>query len=142
MATITENTYLMHYEGDEWVKLIDIKEFPDLGSSPDTVDITTLSNHMKTYIYDIQDPGSLEFSANFDKDDYTKVKALEKKTEHYAVWFGASADTEPTGSEGKFFFDGELSAWPKGGGVSAVREMGIAIAPATDIVQEDKYTTA
>ena len=47
-------TYLMR--GTEsgnnvtWAKLIDIKEFPDLGGEPERLDITTLSDPMRLYI--------------------------------------------------------------------------------------------
>ena len=128
-ATITENTFLMHGS----TKLVDIKEFPDLGKAPDTIDVTTLSNHAKVYINDLQDPGALEFTANYDKDDFEACKALEGKSESYAVWFGVGEGGEPDGHLGKFTFTGELSVWAKGAGVSAAREMGISIAPSTEI---------
>ena len=30
-----------------YTKLVDIKDFPDLGSAPDTIEVTTLSDKMK-----------------------------------------------------------------------------------------------
>lgn len=130
-ATLTANTFLM--KGS--TKLVDIKEFPDLGKAPDTIDVTTLTNTMKVSINDLQDPGSLEFTANYDPDDYDTLKALEGAQNEYSVWFGASAEGAPDGHLGKFTFTGELAVWVKGAGVSAVREMGIAIAPSTEIVK-------
>ena len=49
MAISTYKVFLMHKasSGDTYTKLIDIKDFPDLGSAPSTVDVTTLSHHMK-----------------------------------------------------------------------------------------------
>ena len=60
----TYMSYLMTSEdGATWTKLIDIKEFPDLGSTPPTLDTTTLSDNMHTYINDIADTGGgLELS--------------------------------------------------------------------------------
>lgn len=137
MARTTYQTYLMHStDGKAYSKLVDIKEFPDLGSAPPTVDITTLSDGQKMYLNDIKDPGSLEFNANYDKDDYATLKALEGKTEKFAIWFGASSTggtLTPDGNDGKYEFEGELAVWIKGGSVSAAVDMGIAIAPSTEI---------
>ena len=138
MATNTYMTYLMHSDdGTTWLKLVDIKEFPDLGSAAPTLDTTTLSDNMHTYIDDIQDTGGgLEFNSNYDKDDYATLKALEGKEEHYGVWFGGketSGVVTPDGSLGKWQFKGKLNVWPKGGSVGAVRDMGISIAPSTEI---------
>lgn len=137
MARTTESTFLMHGTGTgttTYAKLVDIKEFPDLGSAPDTIDVTTLSDHMKHYLNDLIDPGSLEFNCNYDKDDYEKLYALAgKKGEKYSVWMGEGSDGQPDGHEGKFDFTGELSVWVKGGSVSASTDMGVAIAPSSDI---------
>lgn len=143
MARTSFRTYLMYKPTDAasaYEKLIDIKEFPDLGKAPDTIDITTLTDGMKTYLQDIADPGQLEFTANYDLNDFKKLKALEHKPTKYAVWFGATTaggtDT-PSGSEGKFEFTGELAVTVKGAGVSSAVDMSVAIAPSTPIKQVD-----
>lgn len=129
MAITTENTYLIHKgTGSTWTKLVDIKEFPDLGKAPNTVDITTLSDHMKTALNGLVDPGALEFTANYDKTDFATLKALEGKSEQYGIQFGK------TGGDGVFTFTGQLAVWVKGGGVEAAVDMGISIAPSTEIV--------
>ena len=105
-----------------------------------STDVTTLTHNQKTYLQDILDPGQLEFNANYDLEDYKKIKALEHKTGHYAVWFGgdgAGTAATPSGSAGKYKFDGEITVWVKGAGVSAAVDMGIAIAVSTEIVQDD-----
>lgn len=132
----TYQTYLMvSSDGSTYSKLQDIKDFPDLGSAAPTLDTTTLSDAMHTYINDIQDSGgSLQFNANYRKADYSTLKSYEGVEKYYAVWFGASGTPlVPDGSFGKFSFKGELSVWKKGAGVGAVQEMGIAIAPSTPI---------
>lgn len=132
MAITTENTYLIHKNDSTWEKLVDIKEFPDMGKAPSTVDTTTLSDHMKTYLNGLVDPGSLEFNANYDKEDYAKLKALEADDDHkYGIQFGKQ------GEDGVFTWTGDLSVWIKGGGVEAAVDMGIAIAPATEITEDD-----
>ena len=140
MARTTYKTYLMHKSGGTYEKLVDIKEFPDLGKAPDTVDITTLSDGQKMYLPDILDPGALEFNCNYDKADYTTLKALEGSEEDYAIWFGASESggvLTPDGSAGKFAFKGQLSVWVKGGGVSAAVDMGVSITATTEIKLTD-----
>ena len=138
MAISTYKVFLMHKASTEEVykKLIDIKEFPDLGGEPEMLETTTLSDNMQTYIAGIQSMDGLSFSANYDMTEYQKLKALEGKKESYAVWFGgteSSGTVTPDGSNGKFAFDGELSVYPVGGGVNEVVGMNITIAPSSPI---------
>ena len=138
MAISTYKVFLMHKasSGETYTKLIDIKEFPDLGGEPEMLETTTLSDNMQTYIAGIQSMDGLSFSANYDMTEYQKLKALEGKKESYAVWFGgteSSGTVTPDGSNGKFAFDGELSVYPVGGGVNEVVGMNITIAPSSPI---------
>ena len=128
MARSTYGIYLMHKaSGGEYTKLIDIKDFPDLGGAPEMLETTTLSDSMQTYIPGIQSLDGLEFNANYTKADFTTLKALEGKDEGYAVFFGED------GEDGKFEFNGSLSVFPVGGGVNEVVGMTISIAPSTPI---------
>lgn len=138
MAISTYKIFLMKKAtaGDTWEKLIDIKDFPDLGGSPEMLETTTLSDKMQTYIPGIQSLDALEFTANYTKEDFTKLKALEGIDNEYAVWFGGTETggvVTPTGSDGKFEFNGQLSAFPVGGGVNEVVDMTVTIAPSTPI---------
>lgn len=137
MARNSFKTYLMKKNGNTWEKLCDIKEFPDLGQAPDTLETTTLSDPMKTYINDIMDVGGgLEFNLNYDPAVYATLEALKGQELDYGVWFGATESGgvyTPDGSEGKFSFKGELSVWVKGAATSAVVDMGVSIAPSTPI---------
>ncbi len=119
-----------------WAKLVDIKDFPDLGGAPEMLETTTLSDGMQTYIPGIQSSDALEFTANYTKADFTTLKALEGTTTKFAVWFGATEAggvLTPTGTDGKFEFEGVLSVFPVGGGVNEVVDMTITIAPSTAI---------
>ena len=138
MAISTYKIFLMKKAstGDTYEKVIDIKDFPDLGGAPEMLETTTLSDKMQTYIPGIQSLDALEFTANYTKEDFTKLKALEGKEESYAVWFGGTESgcvLTPTGSDGKFEFKGQLSAFPVGGGVNEVVDMTVTIAPSTPI---------
>lgn len=138
MAISTYKIFLMKKAstGDTYEKVIDIKDFPDLGGAPEMLETTTLSDKMQTYIPGIQSLDALEFTANYTKEDFTKLKALEGKEEFYAVWFGGTESSgvlTPTGSDGKFEFKGQLSVFPVGGGVNEVVDMTVTIAPSTPI---------
>lgn len=137
MAISTYKIFLMHKaSGDTYEKLVDIKDFPDLGGSPEMLETTTLSDGMQTYIPGIQSLDALEFTANYTKVDFDKLKALEGTDMAFAVWFGgdvAGKVVTPTGADGKFEFNGQLSVFPVGGGVNEVVSMNITIAPSTPI---------
>lgn len=141
MAISTYKIFLMQKSSDAWEKLIDIKEFPDLGGTPEMLETTTLSDKMQTYIPGIQSIDALEFTSNYTLEDYKKLKALEGQDKEYAVWFGGTeaGDTvTPTGSDGKFKFNGQLSVFPVGGGVNEVVGMTITIAPSTPISMDEQ----
>lgn len=127
MAISTYGIYLMHKKAETYSKLIDIKDFPDLGGAPEMLETTTLSDAMQTYIEGIQSSDALEFSANYTKEDFAKLNALKGKEEAYAVYFGEE------GANGIFTFNGYLSARVTGGGVNEVVGMTISITPSTVI---------
>ena len=140
MAISTYKVFLMQKSEATWTKLIDIKDFPDLGGEPEMLETTTLSDNMQTYIPGIQSLDALSFTANYTKTDYTTLKALENTTKEYAVWFGGTGEGEtlpPTGSDGKFKFSGQLTVFPMGGGVNEVVSMQINIAPSTPITVDE-----
>lgn len=136
MAISTYKIFLMMKNSSTYEKLIDIKDFPDLGGSPEMLETTTLSDKMQTYIPGIQSLDALEFTANYTKEDFAKLKALEGQEKEFAVWFGGTEEGNvltPTGTDGKFQFKGQLSAFPVGGGVNEVVDMTVTIAPSTPI---------
>lgn len=140
MAISTYKVFLMKKTADAYEKLIDIKDFPDLGGAPEMLETTTLSDRMQTYIPGIQSLDALAFTANYTKEDYSKLKALEGVENDYAVWFGGTETAgvvTPNGTDGKFEFKGQLSAYPVGGGVNEVVDMNVTIAPSTPITMAE-----
>lgn len=138
MAISTYKGYLMKGTAGTpmtWAKLVDIKDFPDLGGAPEMLETTTLSDAQQTYIPGIQSSDALTFTANYDKTDFSTLTALEGTEVDFAIWFGATSATPPVpdGSEGKFAFKGFLSVFVVGGGVNEVVDMTITIAPSTPI---------
>ncbi len=142
MAISTYKVFLMHKGSSEssYSKLIDIKEFPDLGGDPEMLETTTLSDKMQTFIAGIQSMDAMQFTANYTLSEYKELQKLNGKTESYAVWFGGTESggtLTPTGSDGKFKFDGQLTCYPNGGGVNEVINLTISIAPSTPITLDD-----
>lgn len=138
MAISTYKAFLMHKNASNYEKLIDIKEFPDLGGAPEMLETTTLSDRMQTYIPGIQSIDSLEFTANYTLAEYQKLKKMEGTEKEFAIWFGGTeaGDTvTPTGTDGKYTFKGQLSVYVNGGGTNEVVEMTITIAPSSIITE-------
>ncbi len=136
MAENTYQSYLMRKKDTAYEKLIDIKDYPDLGGSPEMLETTTLSDPMQTYIPGIQSSDAMEFNTNYTKDGYSAIKELENQELDLAVWFGGSESNgivTPDGHDGKFEFKGKVSARVTGGGVNEVRGMAVTIAPSTPI---------
>lgn len=144
MAISTYKTFLMKGTGGSWAKLIDIKEFPDLGGVPEMLDTTTMSDGARTYILGIQETEAMTFTANYTLADYSTIKALEGVEQDFAVWMGATVTNDiatPTGVDGKFEFKGYITVTKTGGGVNEVQNMTITIAPTTVISQTQGGST-
>ena len=141
MAISTYKVFLMKKgsSGNTYAKLIDIKDFPDLGGAPEMLETTTLSDPAQTYILGIQSQEALEFTANYTKTDYDTLKTLEDQDLDLALWFGGTESggvATPTGSDGKYKFTGRLSVFISGGGVKEVVDMTVSIAPSTLITPD------
>lgn len=131
MAISTYKTYLVKKdtggEGTTYTKLVDIKSFPDLGGTPEMLETTTMSDPMQTNILGIQSSDALEFTANYTKEDFAKIKALEGKENDYAVVFGDN------GENGVYGWTGGISVFITGGEVNAVVDMTISCVASTPI---------
>lgn len=137
MASSSFKTFLMKKgTGDTYEKLVDIKDFPDLGGSPEMLETTTLSDPMQTFIEGIQSQDALEFTINYDLTTYQQILALKGTEIDLSVWFGGTESgttITPTGDEGKFNFKGYVSVRVVGKGTNEVKEAIISIAPSTPI---------
>lgn len=139
MAISTYKTFLMKKgsSGDTYEKLVDIKNFPDLGGEPEKIETTTLSDKARTYIPGIESNDNLSFDANYTQTDYKTLKALKGSEQDLAIWFGGTEEENgkitPTGSDGKFEFKGYVDVYVKGGDVNNCVGMGITVTPTTAI---------
>lgn len=133
---ITYKTYLMYKEtnGATYDKLVDIKDFSDLGGDPEKIERTTLSDGTSTFEKGIQQLEPFEFTANYTKEDFNRLNGMEEdaqgnaKTYDFGVWFGGEPDN-PSGVNGKYNFKGQISTKIVGAGVNAVVEMKVTITP-------------
>lgn len=140
MAISSYKTFLMKKgsSGSTYEKLVDIKEFPDLGGDPNMLDATTLSDPMQINIMGIQKVDALTFTANYSSEDFATLDALKGQKLDLAVWFGGTESDgtlTPSGDKGKFNFKGQLSVYVKGAGVDSVVEMAITVAASTKITK-------
>lgn len=118
---------LISEDGSSYVKYTDIKSFPDLGGTPEQIDVTTLEATMKQYINGVQEVDAMEFESDCDSDlaNYTAMKAKENTLLYYQVVLGHTGKSA--------FFQGTHSVHITGGEVNGAISMVTSIAPATDI---------
>lgn len=136
MATSSYKSFLMYKVSEAYEKLVDIKDYPDLGGAPEMLETTTLSDSMQTFIDGIQSQDALEFTTNYELETYEKIYAMRGTEHDFSVWFGGTEENgiaTPVGNEGKFNFKGYISIRVTGKGVNEVREAIISIAPSTPI---------
>ena len=136
MAISSYKTFLMYKDSSSWKKLIDIKDYPDLGQAPESLQTTTLSDKMHTHIPGIQDTTQMEYTCNYTKEDFARVDAMAGVEGDYAVWFGgteAEGVVTPTGSDGKFEFKGYVNCYVSGTGVNEVVDMKVVVTPSSVI---------
>ena len=83
MATgiLSKGISLSYKKTTSFVKIGDLQSIPDLGSSVDKVEVTTLDDAAKRYIAGIKDYGDLEFELLYDNSsetsNYRVMKGLE-----------------------------------------------------------------
>lgn len=109
-------------ETTTYLKLVDIKDFTDMGAAPTAIETTTLSDSSQTFIEGIKAAPIMTFTANYTVADYALLDALTDN-EKYAIYFGLD------GVNGKFALEGKLSVWIVGGAVNGVVNMKISITP-------------
>ena len=138
MARNTYNILLKYRENGTEVtfnKLVDIKDFPDLGGEPEMLETTTLSDKAQTYINGIQSMDAMTFTYNYDKEKFTTIKGLEGKKLDFELIFGPVTGEEASeiNNDGIFQWSGDLVTWVTGGGVNEVVEATLSIAPSTEV---------
>ena len=160
MASLTAGTFLMtgtvSTGSITYSKLCDISEYPDMGSTVDSQDVTTLSDACHKYIDALPDPGgSMEFNGFLNSTDYTAVQAIAGTEQYICIAFGGSPDTSdssilvpdtitgtttsdeltitPVGTTAATFlavhFKGKIRVRLSGGGTDAARPVVYTVTP-------------
>lgn len=109
---------------DAVAKVVDIKDFPDMLSENELLEVTTLSDSQVTNILGIKGSDMLTFTYNYTKEDFTKVEADAGKQLHYALEFSDGS---------KFVWEGQHASGLPGKGVNEVIEATINIAASTAV---------
>lgn len=142
MAISSYKAFLMKGTGTDtltWAKLVDIKDFPDLGAAPEPIETTTLSDFARTYIPGIENTEQKTFTCNYTAADYATLAALKGTEQNIAVWFGgteAAGVVTPDGSMGKFSGKGYVDVFVAGAGVNEVVNMTVTLTMTQNFVKE------
>lgn len=141
MAISSYKAFLMQGTGDStltWAKLVDIKDFPDLGAAPEPIETTTLSDFARTYIPGIENTEQKTFTCNYTAEDYATLAALKGVEQNIAVWFGGTETAgvvTPDGSNGKFAGKGYIDVFVAGAGVNEVVNMTVTLTMTKNFVK-------
>lgn len=121
-----------------WAKLVDIKDFPDLGAAPEPIETTTLSDFARTYIPGIENTEQKTFTCNYTATDYATLAALKGTEVNVAIWFGGTESqgvVTPDGSAGKFEGKGYIDVFVAGAGVNEVVNMTVTLTMTQNFVK-------
>lgn len=141
MAISSYKAFLMKGSGTgtmTWEKLVDIKDFPDLGAAPEPIETTTLSDPARTYIPGIENTEQKTFTCNYTAADYATLIALKGAEQDIAIWFGGTETAgvaTPDGSAGKFEGKGYIDVFVAGAGVNEVVNMTVTLTMTKNFVK-------
>lgn len=128
MAISSEGIIMSH--GAENEEFENLQEIPEIGGTPEKLDVTVLKDTCKKYINGIKDYGDLAFKFLYDNSsdtaDYRVLRAYEEsgETVQFKVEF-------PDGTA--FGFSGQVSTKINSAGVNAPLTFTATIALSTDI---------
>ena len=105
-------------------KVVDIKDFPDMISDPEMLEVTTLSDSQVTNIPGIKGSDLLTFTCNYTSADFAKVKEQEGTELFYVLSFSDGSS---------FTWKGQHTCGLPGKGVNEVVEFTINIAASSPV---------
>ena len=107
-----------------------LTDIPDMGASPEKLDVTTLADEYRQYINGVKDFGDLEFTFIYESGadgNYAQLAALEGKGVQECVV------TFPGENGATFSFSGDISVRILGVGVNAVITFAMSVALQSEI---------
>lgn len=128
--------YLMRKTEENYEKLVDIVDMPDVGADDDELEITTLSDGQHIFMPGIKGSSSMNFTINHDYETFKKIDALQGQELDLAVWLGFSGSfgaEVPDGSDGKWQFKGYVSIRKNGQSVGDVPQDTVRVTPSSAI---------
>ena len=119
-------------ESGTFTKLNGLFEFPDLGSEPDMIDVTNLSDESFKYIHGLKDYGFI-YDGMGSGSNYKILRDLEEAgaAVYWQVVIPAAGDQGATGIT--FSFSGTPAVYMSGTGVNSRLEFQLSIALDSDI---------
>jgi len=124
-------------------KVVDIKDFPDLGAAPEQIETTTLSDFGRTYIPGIENTETKTLTANYDAGTYATLAAMKDVEKVVAIWFGGTESggvVTPDGSNGKFVGKAYVNVFVAGAGVNEVVNMTITLTMTKNFVKDGTFS--
>lgn len=120
--------------GSSYTDLTGLKEVPDMGSDPEKVDNTCLSDKVKQYEYGIGDYGDLEYKFKYENaSDSSPYRVLRKLADAKTVVKFKQTYPDKT----TFTFDAQCNVKLGGGGVNGVIEFTLSLALQSEIEVTD-----
>ncbi|MEG2412391.1 MAG: phage tail tube protein [Clostridium sp.] len=125
--------------GSTFIKLVGLKEVPEMGNDPEKVENTTLEDTTKQYEFGIGDYGDLAYKFKYKNDSATSpYRILRKFADDKTV-----VDFEQAYPDGtKFVFRAQCSVKLGGGGVNGAIDFTLSLALQSDIAVTDPTAQA
>lgn len=121
-------------KGTKYTELAGLKEVPEMGSDPEKVENTCLSDKVKRYEYGISDYGDLEYKFKYENEGASSpYRVLRKLAETKAVVKFKQTYPDKT----TFIFDAQCNVKLGGGGVNGVIDFTLALALQSEIAVTD-----
>ena len=133
----TAFTYLCFSEdGLSYKKLTPIRDYPDMGGSPSSIDISDLDSDKSKSLLGPEEIDTLPFTCNYDKTEYMKIKAMKKtgKIYYFALVYGED------GQDGADIWQGQISVYKQGGAFGDAKTMIVTTSVVSDIESVDSIT--
>lgn len=115
MAVLSNKSFLQRStDGTAWTTVVPITSVPDMGGTPEQIDITTLSDTKIRNMNGLQTSDALEFGAWYDPDTYPTITGYAtndaaanlNSLPYYRVAIGSEQ-----ASKGSFVWQGRLSVF-------------------------------
>ena len=110
-----------------------LNDIPDMGATPEKLDVTTLTDDVRKYINGVKDFGDLEFNFIYESEadgNYAVLNQIAEKPENKA---GETQCVVKFPDGARFEFKGEISLRILGVGVNAVITFAMSVALSSEI---------